>query len=63
MHRAEIRSIALGTALLAGLFMASAIAATRQIPAGTSIPVTLETTVSSATNRGRLLTPGTKNPL
>jgi len=51
MHRAEIRSIALGTGLLAGLFMAPAIAATRQIPAGTSIPVTLETTVSSATNR------------
>src|SRR5512139_537329 len=51
MRRTQIKSIALGTGLLAGLLAAPAAAAIRQLPAGTSIPVTLETSVSSATNR------------
>jgi hypothetical protein len=58
MLRTEIKSMALGAGLLAlaagllaALPMAAAKAAPRQLAAGTSIPVTLETTVSSATSR------------
>lgn len=51
MLHTEIKSFALGAGLLAGLSNAPATAAMRQLPAGTAIPVTLETTVSSATSR------------
>ena len=51
MLRREMKRFALGAGLLAGLGVAPAVAAPRQLPAETSIPVTLETTVSSATSR------------
>jgi hypothetical protein len=51
MLQAPIRSLALSAGLLAGLSTAPATAARQQLPAGTTIPVILETTVSSATSR------------
>jgi hypothetical protein len=50
MLRTDMKPFALGAGLLAGLALAPATAAARQLPAETSIPVTLETTVSSATS-------------
>jgi len=50
MPRTDMRPFALGAGLVAGLFVMPATAAARQLPAETSIPVTLETTVSSATS-------------
>jgi hypothetical protein len=50
MLRTKMKPFALGAGLLAGLFVAPTTAAARQLPAETSIPVTLETTISSATN-------------
>ena len=50
MLRTDMKPFALGAGLLAGLSLAPATAAARQLPAETSIPVTLETTVSSATS-------------
>ena len=46
----EMKRFAVGAGLLAGLGVAPAVAAPRQLPAEASIPVTLETTVSSATS-------------
>jgi hypothetical protein len=51
MPRTDMNRLALGAGLLAGLFVVPVTAAARQLPAETSIPVTLETTVSSATSR------------
>jgi len=50
MLRSVMKPFALGAGLLAGLSIMPAVAAARQLPAETSIPVTLETTVSSATS-------------
>jgi hypothetical protein len=51
MLRSDVRTLALGAGLLAGLFGLPATAAARQLPADTAIPVTLETTHSTATSR------------
>src|SRR5437867_5428291 len=50
MLRTEMKPLALGAGLLAGIVVFPAIAAARRLPAETAIPVTLETTVSSATS-------------
>ena len=51
MLRADMNSWALGAGLFAGLFAVPVAAAARQLPTETSIPITLETAVSSATSR------------
>lgn len=50
MLRADVKSLALGAGLLAGLSVMPATAAARQLRAETSIPITLETTHSTATS-------------
>ena len=50
MLRMDARRSALGAGLVAGLSILPSVAAARTLPAETSIPVTLETTVSSATS-------------
>jgi hypothetical protein len=50
MLRADRKPLALGAGLLAGLSVMPVTAAARQLPAETSIPITLETTHSTATS-------------
>ena len=50
MLRMDTRRSALGAGLVAGLSILPSVAAARTLPAETSIPVTLQTTVSSATS-------------
>ncbi len=50
MLRADRKPLALGAGLLAGLSIVPVTAAARQLPAETSIPITLETTHSTATS-------------
>ena len=50
MLRADMKPFALGAGLLAGLSIMPVSAAARQLPAETSIPITLETSHSTATS-------------
>jgi hypothetical protein len=51
MLRTVVSPLAVGAGLLAAISSAPAMASPRRLPAATSIPVTLETTLSSATSR------------
>jgi len=51
MLRIPAKSLVLGAGIVVGLAAADATASSRRLPEGTAIPVTLETTVSSATSR------------